>query len=165
MNNKDSLEVERLKLEIENARRPFFRQPASWITLLGAVVAVAGTSQQWYSAVQDRKSAADAGMDFNTKLGEANHVISEAQANALHYERQIGELQGRLTALKDQLAQWQQRPPTVSEVATARSSLARATTLTTQFQTNLAAKSVGLRPIKVDLSKVKFIEGAASRGH
>jgi hypothetical protein len=96
-------------------------------------------------------------------LAEANGKIEVAHTNALQYEHRIGELSGQLMVINRLVDQWATRPPSASEVGGAKSNLAKASVMTRQFQTNLAARVTLLQPVKPKLSSLEALNRAATK--
>ena len=155
------LEVQRKRIEVRNAGRSYFKQPASWITLITAAVGLVTTSSQWYAAVKEKAQVAEAASEVTQNLEAANEKIEGARAEALRNEERFAMVEQRLAETGRLLDQPGRTAP--PEAARLRESLAAAREASVEARAGFSNRLTTLQPVRVDPEALRVIQQARPR--
>jgi len=103
-------EIEKLKVETTNLRRPFLRQPTLWLALAPLVLSLAGNAVQYSKAERDRQLAEikREKLDLETEklqkkeiqlqdsLAKTKRMLEEGSSQLQNVQQRLVELQGEI---------------------------------------------------------------------
>jgi hypothetical protein len=105
-NDKRRWEIEKLRAETTNLKRPYIKSPSSWITIMTALVAVLGIGIQYAKSDREyklaeiqRQQAVLARQQVLEEIDQANKVLANLQAQQAQVSQRLNRLQANAKQL------------------------------------------------------------------